>query len=67
MTGRLAERGSAPRPRRLDALRVGEAGKGDLLFAGGVAAIAALGVLFVYSASCYTAELQHGDELYFLK
>ena len=67
MTGRLAERGSAPRPRRLDALRVGEAGKGDLLFAGGVAAIAALGVLFVYSASCYTAELQYGDEFYFLK
>ena len=51
----------------MDALRVGEAGKGDLLFAGGVAAIAALGVLFVYSASCYTAELQYGDEFYFLK
>ena len=67
MTGRSSERGSAVRPWRLDALRAGEAGKGDLLFAGGVAAIAALGVLFVYSASCYTAELQYGDEFYFLK
>ena len=42
-------------------------GRGDVLFLGGVVAIAALGVLFVYSASCYTAKVQYGDEFYFLK
>ena len=38
-----------------------------MLFLGGVVAIAAIGVLFVYSASCYTAKVQYGDEFYFLK
>ena len=45
----------------------GRRGRGDVLFLGGVAAIAALGVLFVYSASCYTAKVQYGDAFYFLK
>ena len=45
----------------------GRRGRGDVLFLGGVVAIAAIGVLFVYSASCYTAKVQYGDEFYFLK
>ena len=42
-------------------------GAGDFLFLAGVVTIAALGVLFVYSASFYTAEVQYGDKFYFLK
>lgn len=43
------------------------AGRGDLLFLGAVVALAAIGVLFVYSASYYNAEVQYGDGAYFLK
>jgi cell division protein FtsW len=42
-------------------------GCGDLLFLGGVLILAAYGVLCVYSASSYNAEVQYGDAYYFLK
>jgi cell division protein FtsW len=44
-----------------------KAGKGDLLFLAAVIALAAYGVLCVYSASCYNAEVQYGDRFYFFK
>ncbi len=43
------------------------AGKGDLLFLAAVILLAAYGVVCVYSASCYNAEVQYGDALYFFK
>ncbi len=43
------------------------AGKGDLLFLAAVILLAAYGVLSVYSASCYNAEVQYGDGMYFFK
>ncbi len=43
------------------------AGKGDLLFLAAVILLAAYGVVCVYSASYYNAEVQYGDALYFLK
>lgn len=42
-------------------------GAGDLLFLGGVVLLAAYGLVCVYSASCYNAEVQYGDAYYFLK
>lgn len=42
-------------------------GKGDVLFLAAVILLAGLGVLFVFSASCYNAEVQYGDGLYFFK
>ncbi len=42
-------------------------GRGDLLFLGAVILIAGAGVLFVYSASSYNAQIQYGDALYFFK
>ncbi len=42
-------------------------GKGDLLFLAAVVLLASLGVVFVYSASCYNAEVLCGDALYFAK
>lgn len=42
-------------------------GAGDVWFLAGVVSLAALGVLFVYSASFYSAEVQYGDKFYFLK
>lgn len=42
-------------------------GKGDLLFLAAVIALAAYGVVCVYSASCYNAEVLYGDEFYFFK
>ncbi len=44
-----------------------ECGKGDLLFLGAVVLLAAYGVVCVYSASCYNAEVQYGDAFYFCK
>lgn len=41
--------------------------KGDLCILILVAALAAFGVLAVYSASYYTAETQYGDRFYFMK
>ncbi len=49
-------------PNRADAR-----GKGDLLFLGAVLLLAAYGVVCVYSASCYNAEVQYGDAFYFFK
>lgn len=45
----------------------GRAGKGDLLFLGAVVLLAAYGVVCVYSASCYNAEVQYGDQFYFFR
>lgn len=42
-------------------------GKGDLLFLSAVVLLAAFGVVAVYSASSYNAEVQYGDSLYFFK
>ncbi len=44
-----------------------KAGKGDLLFLACVILLAAYGVVCVYSASCYNAEVQYGDAAYFFK
>lgn len=43
------------------------AGKGDVLFLAAVVLLAAYGVLCVYSASNYNAEVQYGDAFYFFK
>lgn len=48
-------------------MRSGTVGKGDLLFLAAVVLLAAYGVVCVYSASCYNAEVQYGDALYFFK
>ncbi len=40
---------------------------GDLPFAIAVVCIAAFGLLAVYSASSYNAEVQYGDKFYFFK
>ncbi len=44
-----------------------QAGKGDVLFLAAVILLAAFGVVAVYSASCYNAEVQYGDPMYFFK
>ncbi len=44
-----------------------DAGKGDLLFLAAVLALAAYGVICVYSASSYNAEVQYGDEMFFFR
>jgi len=44
-----------------------KAGKGDLLFLVLVVALAAYGLVCVYSASSYNAELQYGDSFYFFR
>ncbi len=43
------------------------AGKGDLLFLAAVVLLAAYGVVCVYAASYYNAEVQYGDGAYFFK
>lgn len=45
----------------------GRGGKGDLLFLIAVVLLAGIGVVAVYSASSYNAEVQYGDSLYFFK
>lgn len=42
-------------------------GRGDLLFLFAVVLLAAFGVVAVYSASSYNAEVQYGDSLYFFR
>ncbi len=42
-------------------------GKGDLLFLAAVILLAAYGVVCVYSASIYNAEVQYGDGAYFFR
>lgn len=42
-------------------------GKGDVALFVCVVLLAAYGVVCVYSASCYNAEVQYGDSLYFFK
>lgn len=42
-------------------------GKGDLLFLGAVVLLAAYGLVAVYSASSYNAEVQYGDSMFFFK
>lgn len=44
-----------------------KAGKGDLLFLAAVVLLAAYGLVCVYSASKYNAEVQYGDEFYFFR
>ena len=55
---RLALKKSAERTR---------GGKGDLLFLFAVVLLAGFGVVAVYSASSYNAEVQYGDAFYFFK
>ena len=43
------------------------ANRGDVLFLAAVLLIAAYGVVCVWSASCYNAQVQYGDALYFFK
>ena len=43
------------------------AGKGDLLFLFAVLLLAAYGVVCVYSASRYNAEVQYGDSAWFFR
>lgn len=45
----------------------GTAAKGDLLFLAAVILLAGWGVVCVYSASSYNAEVQYGDAFYFFK
>lgn len=42
-------------------------GKGDLLFLVAVTVLALYGIVCVYSASCYNAEVLYGDALFFVK
>ncbi len=42
-------------------------GRGDLLFLFAVILLAALGLVFVYSASSYNAEVQYGDKFFFFR
>ncbi len=42
-------------------------GRGDLLFLLAVIVLAALGLVFVYAASYYNAEVQYGDKFFFFK
>ena len=42
-------------------------GKGDLLFLSAVLLLAAYGVMCVYSASSYNAQVQYGDETFFFR
>ena len=44
-----------------------KAGKGDLLFLAAVVLLAAYGLVCVYSASKYSAEVQFGDTFYFFR
>ena len=44
-----------------------DTGKGDLLFLAAVLLLAGYGVVCVYSASCYNAEVQYGDEMFFFR
>ena len=62
MTVPRRRRGSVKRTKRADA-----AGKGDLLFLAAVLLLAAYGVVCVYSASSYNAEVQYGDSLFFFR
>lgn len=45
----------------------GKKSRGDLLFLAGVVVLAAYGLVCVYSASSYNAQVQYGDAFYFLK
>lgn len=62
MTVPRRRRGPVKRTKRADA-----AGKGDLLFLAAVLLLAAYGVVCVYSASSYNAEVQYGDSLFFFR
>ena len=42
-------------------------GKGDLLFFAAVLLLAGYGVVCVYAASSYNAQVQYGDSFYFMK
>ncbi len=54
-------------PAAKPAERFREGGKGDLLFLGAVVLLAAFGLVAVYSASSYNAEVQYGDAMFFFK
>ncbi len=54
----FARRGTGEREKR---------GAGDLLFLGAVILLAAYGLVAVYSASSYNAEVQYGDSFFFFK
>ena len=47
--------------------RKSEASKGDLIFLAAILVLAAYGVICVWSASYYNAELQYGDSMYFFR
>ena len=61
-----------PLKRNAESIGTGEGktpkrGRGDLLFLACVVILAAYGVVCVYSASSYNAEVLYGDKLYFFK
>ena len=57
----MRRRGSVPTS------RTNRASKGDVLFLAAVLVLAAYGVVCVWSASCYNAEVQYGDSMYFFR
>lgn len=63
----VKRRTNKPREKRTTGFSYGRAGKGDLLFLAAVVLLAAYGLLFVYSASCYNAEVQYNDALFFFR
>lgn len=63
----MKRRTNKPREKRTTGFSYERAGKGDLLFLAAVVLLAAYGLLFVYSASCYNAEVQYNDALFFFR
>lgn len=55
------------KPARIRPAQRTRGGKGDLFFLSAVILLAGFGVVAVYSASSYNAEVQYGDAFYFFK
>jgi len=63
----LRAKSAKKRPNKTRAVPGERGGKGDLLFLFAVVLLSAFGVVAVYSASYYNAEVQYGDSLYFFR